>query len=594
MSEEKLLSKDTFIDLFSKKDIERIEMEDLLYLEARKLGLEKKFTTSLKKYEKLFSEKIALDNEKKLPANKYELEKFDTGKYVCTVDGIIDSKKEIKFSYMPVFPVEKYVNKDTGKEKVKIVYYKENEWKEKLVDRSQLAINQKLLQLSDIGLDVNSENVKYFINYFNEVMNLNEINTLESVSHLGWDDNKFIPYDIHGIFDGADDYKPIYRALSSKGNYDKWLNATTELRKHKTIKLLMAATLASPLLEKIDVQPYIVNLWSSMSGNGKTLACMVAMSIWGNPAEGALRLSSNSTRNFYVSTASFMRNITCYFDELQMIKNSKDINMDNLIMDLCNGTEKGRLNKNSETREVKVWYNNFLFTSNDRLVKENAGEHVYNRVIDLEVSERLVEDGHKIAEVIRNNYGFAGKKFMEYVEKKGFEEINKRFGEIYEELMKTNATSKQANALASILLANELANECIFQDDYILQVNDIVEYINDKDEIKTSIKAKEYIINIISANENKFDENNRYGECWGKIEQKYKENKTILKIKFNINILFKELEKGGFDFNTVKKEWADEGFLEKNSQNKYYHQTTVNHVAGQYVVFIVPEIDERT
>ena len=179
------------------------------------------------------------------------------------------------------------------------------------------------------------------------------------------------------------------------------------------------------------------------------------------------------------------------------------------------------------------------------------------------------------------------------MESKGFDKIKARFDEIYKELMNTRATSKQANALASILLANELANECIFQDDYILQVSDIVEYINDKDEIKTSIKAKEYIINIISANENEFDENNRYGECWGKIEQKYKENKTILKIKFNINILFKELEKGGFDFNTVKKEWADEGFLEKNSQNKYYHQTTVNHVAGQYVVFIVPEIDEK-
>ena len=38
--------------------------------------------------------------------------------------------------------------------------------------------------------------------------------------------------------------------------------------------------------------------------------------------------------------------------------------------------------KNNQTKEVKVWYNNFLFTSNDALVKESAGEQVYNRVID--------------------------------------------------------------------------------------------------------------------------------------------------------------------------------------------------------------------
>jgi predicted transposase/invertase (TIGR01784 family) len=84
-----------------------------------------------------------------------------------------------------------------------------------------------------------------------------------------------------------------------------------------------------------------------------------------------------------------MRNFTCYFDELQIVKRSKYLDLESLVMDLCNGTEKGRLNKNSQAKEVKVWFNNFLFTSNDRLVKENAGEQVYNRVIDLEMQTTI-------------------------------------------------------------------------------------------------------------------------------------------------------------------------------------------------------------
>ena len=575
MTQEEILSEKTFIELFNKNEFERIKEENRLFLEAKKLGVEKQFNKTLKKYEKLFSEKISVKDNVKLPKCSYDIENYDMGKYICTINGITDSKTDYKFSYIPVLPVERYINEDTGKEKVKIIFYKEGSWKELIVDKSQLSINQKLLLLSDDGLDVTSENVRYYINYFNEIMNINNIKKLDSISHIGWKGDDFVPYDSHGIFDGADDFKNIYSAIGSKGSVLKWRETIKKLRKHKVIKILMATTLASPLLEKLNLQPYMVNLWSSLSGNGKTLSCMVAMSIWGNPDIGALRLSSNNTQNYYSVVASFMRNFTCYFDELQIVKRSKYLDMESLVMDLCNGTEKGRLNKNSQARQVKVWYNNFLFTSNDKLVKENAGEQIYNRVIDVEIGEKIIENGQDIARIIKENYGFAGREYIKYIKKIGFDTIFSRFKTILDKILSTTkATDKQASSLASILLANELANECIFDDDYILQVEDIVEYVNDKDEIKTSIKAKEYIINIISANWKKFEENN-YGECWG--------IKDDFVCTINSQILFRELEKGGFEFNTVKKEWADIGFLETNSQGKFVHCTTVRKEKGTYV-----------
>jgi uncharacterized protein (DUF927 family) len=575
MTEKELLSKQTFIDLFSKSEIDRIEREDELFIEAKKLGLEKRFKETLKKYQGLLKEKISLDSGLDLPKCKYNIENYDMGSYTCKINGITD-RTNYKFSYIPVLPVERYINEDTGKEKVKIIFYKENEWKELIVDKSQLSINQKLLLLSDDGLDVNSENVRYYINYFNEIMNINNIKKLDSISHIGWKENDFIPYDSHGIFDGADDFRNIYKAIGSKGNYEKWKETIFELRKHKVIKLLMATTLASPLLEKLNLQPYMVNLWSSLSGNGKTLSCMVAMSIWGNPDIGALRLSSNNTQNYYSVVASFMRNYTCYFDELQIVKRSKYLDLESLVMDLCNGTEKGRLNRNSQAKEVKVWHNNFLFTSNDKLVKENAGEQVYNRVIDLEIREKIVDNGQDIAKIIKENYGFAGKEYIKHIQKVGFDAIFERFKQLLNEILeKTKATDKQASSLASLLLANELANQCIFKDDYILQVEDIVEYVNDKDEIRTSIKAKEFIISIINANVKRFDECG-FGEFWGK--------KTEFVCTINAQILYRELLKGGYEFDTVKKEWADIGFLRMNSQGRYVHNTTINKEKGTYII----------
>lgn len=574
MTERELLSKKTFIDLLNMNEIDKIDRENELFLEAKRLGLEKRFKETLKKYQAVVKQKISIDGNMNLPKCKYDIENYDMGNYICDINGIKD-KNNTKFSYIPVLPVERYINEETGKEKVKIIFYKEKAWRELIVDKSQLSISQKLLLLSDDGLDVTSENVKYYINYFNEIMNINNIKKLDSISHIGWKGDEFVPYDSRGIFDGADEFRNIYKSICSKGSYEKWKKTVKELRKHKVIKLLMATTLASPLLEKLNLQPYMVNLWSSLSGNGKTLSCMVAMSIWGNPDIGALRLSSNNTQNYYSVVASFMRNFTCYFDELQIVKRNKYLDLESLVMDLCNGTEKGRLNKNSQAKEVKVWYNNFLFTSNDRLVKENAGEQVYNRVIDLEIGNKIIKDGQDIAKIIKENYGFAGKEYIKYIQQIGFEIIFQRFKKIYEQILQeTNATDKQASSLASILLANQLANECIFQDDYILQIDDIKEYINDKNEIRTSMKAKEYIINIISANWKRFEENG-YGECWGIKNEFY--------CTINAQILFRELEKGGFEFNTIKKEWLEMGFLEANSQGRYIHNTTVRKEKAGYI-----------
>ena len=68
--------------------------------------------------------------------------------------------------------------------------------------------------------------------------------------------------------------------------------------------------------------------------------------------------------------------------------------------------KKGRLNKNSQAKEVKTWNCNFLFTNNDKMVKENAGEQVYNRVIDIEVNRILFDNPHEVADINQKQLWF--------------------------------------------------------------------------------------------------------------------------------------------------------------------------------------------
>ena len=199
----------------------------------------------------------------------------------------------------------------------------------------------------------------------------------------------------------------------------------------------------------------------------------------------------------------------------------------------------------------------------------------------MEIGEKIIENGQDIARIIKENYGFAGKEYIKYIQNIGFDSIFERFKAILNEILhKTNATDKQASSLASILLANQLANECLFKDDYILQVEDIKEYVNDKNEIRTSIKAKEYIKDIININAKKFDDNN-FNECWGRMKEI---NSGYKMCYINAQILYRELQKGGFEFETVKKEWDELGFLQKNSAGRYLHQTTINCEKGNYAI----------
>lgn len=585
MTEKELFAKKTFTDLYELNEFDRIEKEDELFLEAKKMDLEKEFKKSLRKYEKLLNKKIKIDKKAELPKSDYDLENYNFGDYEIDINGIIDNTN-CKISYIPVLPVERYINQDTKKEKIKIIFYKDNKWQELIIDKTQLTIATRLLLLADYGLDVTSENVKQHIKYFSEMININDLKIINSVSHLGWNCEDFIPYYNAKTFDGINEFKNIFEAISTKGDFDIWQKEVLKLRENKIIKLLMAITFASPLLEKLNIAPFIANLWSALSGNGKTLTCMVAMSSWGNPSTGALTLSSNNTHNFYMKYASFMRNITCFFDELQIIKGSKELNINNLIMDLANGTEKGRLDKNSDVKNVYTWFGNFIFTNNDRLVKDNAGEQVHNRVIDIEIDELIIKNGSYVANIIKNNYGFAGKVFIDYVKEVGWDKIQGLYNHFVKQILeKTPATTKKASLFAVILTADRLANECIFHDEPLF-IYDISEYIEDKDEIKTSVLAQEYIINLIGANQNKFGEN-VYSEFWGKSVPSFKDNKPISKYYINKQILIRELEKGGYDFNTVKKEWFKSGFLEKNSQNRYVHQTTINNVTGNYIALLL-------
>ena len=91
-----------------------------------------------------------------------------------------------------------------------------------------------------------------------------------------------------------------------------------------------------------------------------------------------------------------------------------------------------------------------------------GGNNAVNRMIEIECREKIFEDAAEVAEVVSDNYGIAGKIFVQLLDS---DDSKERAREIYKKYYRSIgpiSTEKQAMAAATILTADELATEWIF------------------------------------------------------------------------------------------------------------------------------------
>ena len=482
----------------------------------------------------------------------------------------------------PVLPVERYINIDTDTEKVKLAFFKDGRWRELTCDNGTVLNKNSIIQLADRGILVTSETAKDLVKYLSEVISLNaqEIPLYKSIGRLGWIDGDFIPYNDSVKYDGDADFKSIYDNVCECGSFDKWLDHVKELRKDINIRLVLAASFASPLIEVVGALPFILHLWGT-TGFGKTVSLMVASSVWGNPEMGCLTRTMNMTANAMARTSCFLYNIPFCADELQQIKQNWGT-YDSLIMYLTEGIDRGRAKAKGGVEQTKTWRNSFIFTGEEPITKGASGGGVKNRVIEVECENKIIQDGNHTANLVKTNYGHAGKLFIAYLSQL-IETDKQNIIDEYKGLFKgileaTDTTDKQALSMALMLLADKIACECIFEDEP-LTIEQVKQYVVSESAVRIEDRAYDELVSLISRNVNKFSEFSV--DAWGKITE------NIATI--NKQVLEQELNKIGFDFGSIKKGWDKAGYLIKNSAGRYIHQTRVNGIKGNYIKIQLPD-----
>ena len=409
----------------------------------------------------------------------------------------------------PIMPVERLVNIDTGEEKLQLAFRKGTIWRKLIFSKTVLASSNKVTELAGSGIAVTSQNAKAFIQYISDMENLNYdlIPEKKSIGRFGYiPDEGFSPFVDGLIFDGDANFKAMFQTVRSRGSETKWLETAAEVREMSTtVKIILAASFASVLLEPLNCLPFFVHLWGVDSGTGKTVALMVAASVWGDPAVGAYVKTFDGTVVGMEKTAAFLNNLPFCLDELQLAKDSKGRTTFD-VYKLAQGVGRTRGNRSGGVDLTPTWRNCILTTGESPLTGTASGAGAVNRVIDIECksAQAVIKDGMRISGAVKRNYGFAGRKFVERLYQPGvIDQVSERYRELFQVLSDRDTTEKQAMAAAAIILADELACQWIFSGQQPLTIEQVSEFLASKAAVSAGDRGYKYLCDWVTQNSNK-------------------------------------------------------------------------------------------
>ena len=564
-----------FDELFVKTGAEKVSFEIALIEKAKQFSCVREFRKLLGAYQTEYVQMLKGAGSGEIQFTNSPVKGLKCGDWVADDEGVY--KRIIKDDELikvfacthPIIPILRLKNVETGLEKVRIAYFKDGYWQELTVEKGTISTVNAITTLANHGIEVNVNNAKELIKYLSDVISLNtiDIECKESIDRMGWVDEGFAPYN-GATYDGAMDYESYFKSIHQKGDFDTWKKLCVDMRKNVYNKIVLATVFASALIKPLGVLPFITHLWGT-SGFGKTVALFLGASVWGKPEMGAMVRTLNMTKVAFGRTLSFLHDIPFIGDEMQLIKSRWDTGYDSIIMLVTEGQDRGRGNVRG-LEQTGTWNCCCLTSGEEPITRENSGAGAKNRVIDLRVDEKIVRDGRYVVSVLQKNYGFAGEIFLKHIETENYDKY-------FDELIKNDTTEKQAMAMATIMLADEIATKYIFEDNNPLTVNQVKRFLTLSSEVDVSVRAWNWLIDFVGANQKRFSDVDNHTEVWGKID----EETGVCYI--NKSILMKKMSEEGYEFEAVKVSWNERGKLIKNSQDRYFHCTKVQGVKGNYI-----------
>lgn len=533
-----ILSDELFEEIFEEEDIiKRSYMIADLSIRAKELSVKGQFDMILKAHEKAIREEIREEKRRSFTSQAGRMTEFNVpagaryqnmqcGSWVADESGIVTYNvmgMELRASRQPILPIERLENIETGEEQIVLAFKRNYRWKEITVVKDVIASASKIVALAKYGLSVTSENAKYLVKYLNDVEALNndDIETKQSSSKLGWHGGDFLPYEGNIIFDGDIRFKSIFEAIHEQGSEDIWLEHVKAIRKtgRVEVKFLLATSFASILVKPLGVLPFFVDLWGETEG-GKSVSLMLACSVWANPDESQYIGDFKTTDVALEAKADMLNNLPMMLDDTSKTSARIRDNFEGVVYDLCSGKGKSRSNKELGINRENRWKNCILTNGERPLIAYVNQGGAINRILEIECKDHVFADPQMTATILKQNYGFVGKRFIEVVKAMGIDAVKEIYSDFCNKLFDTDKMQKQSISLAVVLTADKIATEYIFKDRAYISLDEAKETLIDRNALSDNERCYRYLLDKVAMNQTRFDMQTSI-EKWGVIDNGY-------------------------------------------------------------------------
>ena len=517
------------------------------------------------------------------------------GSWIATENGIFSSetsKAKDLVCHHPIMPVRRLKNIETGEEQITIAFKRDGYWTEITVPKIEVVTSRAITNLARFGVQVNSENARLLVKYLAdlEMWNADMIDIQHSTSKLGWHGNVFVPYDLSIVFDGEYRFRTLFQSIQEQGEYFKWVTLAKQVRSCGRLepRIALAASFASVLIQPLDALPFIVDFYGQ-TGGGKTVTINIAASVWGNPAPGAYVGNFRSTDTSLETRADMLNNFPMILDDSKNASQYIRDNYETLIYNLCSGKGKGRSNKELGAAKENTWSNVTICNGENPISEFADSGGAINRIIEIECSEDIYENPAEVNSIVMKNYGFAGRVFVGNIKKFESDELKEMKMGIENEFEKYNFPAKQVMAIATLLLADKLATDCIFQDGRALTVEDVAGIPTRKKDVSEGQRCYEFLLESIVVYGQHFDAQYDNIDQWGFMENDTLGNDYVF---FYIAPLEALLKKNGFSRKAFTAWAMNRGLLRCSGDRDTYVRREGKKVMRYIVMRISDEVSE--
>lgn len=503
---------------------------------------------------------------------------------------------------------------ETGEEKVRLIFRSDGKWTEITCDKDTLASAQKVTCLHKYGLSITSNNAKLFIAFLQDMEDYSRRNDLipviETVSRLGWNRDRtcFFPYTDtnHRIeFDGQGGLSELYNALEEKGNRELWYENFKKVRDIRMVAFLTAASLSAPIVGMLQTEGFIANLYGPSRG-GKSVSSKIVCSIWaGHQNSDNFMYSMDNTVNSLEGLLAGHGNIPLFLEDANNMPESKQKELQTMIMKLGNGRGRGRMKQDASLRKVYTWATTGIITSENRITKDCHNTGSVNRVLPMRGTDEADcpynkegMDAGALLDFFGENHGFTGRDFIQALLEIGQDNLKKMLSEIQQEVRKKAEERKKSGGqvlpVSIMLLADKIAEEYLFHDGKRISVEEAVQWMENVDDADQYQRFYECLKDAVMQNSGKIEklglkEDMVIPQYWGRY---YEDREAVALLP---TVLKKLADENNVDVKLFLEFLDRKGLIEKDREGhftKNVYSKLLNKGCRMHVISI-PEVKDK-